>query len=320
MTAAVHQAMPTSELVEFLQPAIEDQLGASITGVARAPSRYSTSFAMENLEVTLNDGSRLGLVFKDLSPEALLDGARRTRPGFVYLPQREVDVYRRVLSPAGVGTAHLFAAEADAPAGRYWLLLEKVEGVELYQVQDLEIWKAAARWLSVFHERFASAEIPASVAGYDAGWYRRWMDRALDFAPEGTAAALERLVPAHEAAVEHLSALPATLIHGDFNASNVLTAWTGSGLRVCPVDWERAAVGPGMLDLASLCAGWDDRPAAELARAYCGTGPIDFKTLAMCRLHLCIQWLGWSPHWAPPAGHRRDWLDDASRLAVQLGL
>ena len=84
--------------------------------------------------------------------------------------------------------------------------------------------------------------------------------------------------------------------------------------------WERAAIGPGMLDLASLCAGWDDRPAAELARAYCGTGPIDFETLALCRLHLCIQWLGWSPHWAPPAGHRRDWLNDALRLAVQLGL
>ncbi|HEX2179769.1 MAG TPA: phosphotransferase, partial [Actinomycetota bacterium] len=263
MTTALQQAPSTAELVEFLQPAIADQLGASIESLARAPSRYSTSFAMENLEVTLNDGSRLGLVFKDLSPEALLDGARRTRPGFAYLARREVDVYRRVLSPAGMGTAHPFAAEADPGAGRYWLFLEKVEGVELYQVQDLEIWKAAARWLSFLHERFASVEVPASVAGYDAGWYRRWMGRALEFSPEGTAAALERLVPAHEATVEHLSALPATLIHGDFYASNVLTGWTGSGLRVCPVDWERAAIGPGMLDLASLCAGWDDRPAAE---------------------------------------------------------
>jgi Ser/Thr protein kinase RdoA (MazF antagonist) len=266
----------------------------------------------------LSDGSRLSVVFKDLSPDALLDDARRTRPGFVFEPRREIDVYRRVLSSAGMGTAHVFAAEAGGD--RYRLFLEKVAGVELYQVQDLEVWKAAARWLSILHDRFASAELPPSVRRYDAGWYRSWMDRALEFAPDGTRAALQRLVPAHEAAVEQLCALPVTLIHGDFYASNVLSVWTGSGLRVCPVDWERAAIGPGMLDLASLCTGWDDRPAAELARAYCGSEPIDFQALALCRLHLCIQWLGWSPLWEPPAGHRRDWLNDALRLAVQLGL
>ncbi len=320
MKLSMKAAPSTDELIEFLQPAIREQFGASIDALTRNPSRYSTSFAIENLQLTLSDGSHVPVVFKNLSPEALLEDARRTRPEFVYHTQREIDVYRKVLPAAGMGTARMLAAEADPADGRYWLFLEKVDGVELYQVEDPEVWRTAARWLRILHDRFQSAAVPPSAARYDAGWYRRWMDRALSFAPGGSLAALKRLAPAHEAAVEQLCALPTTLIHGDFYASNVLTGWTGPGLRVCPVDWERASVGPGLLDLAALCTGWDDRAAAELARAYSGRGPVDFRSLALCRLQQCVQWLGWSPYWDPPAEHRRDWLNDALRLAGQLGL
>lgn len=320
MTRSLDVAPSTDELVAFLEPAIRSRLGASIDAFARSPSRYSTSFAIENLELSLDDGSRLALVFKNLSSEALLEDPRRTRPEFVYDPQREVDVYRHLLSTADLGTARLYAAQADAAAGRYWLFLEKVQGVELYQVEDLEVWKAAARWLRTMHDTLSSADAPASVTRYDAEWYRLWMKRAANFTGEESAVAVARIASLHEAVVEHLCALPATVTHGDFYASNVLTGPTESGLRVCPVDWERTAVGPGLFDLAGLCAGWDDRASAELARAYAGSEPVDFSSLAFCRLQLCIQWLGWSPRWTPPADHRRDWLDDALRLAVQLGL
>jgi thiamine kinase-like enzyme len=41
------------------------------------------------------------------------------------------------------------------------------------------------------------------------------------------------------------------------------------GWRVCPVDWEMAAVGPGLIDLAALTAGWwtahDSRAVTEEA-------------------------------------------------------
>jgi hypothetical protein len=131
--------------------------------------------------------------------------------------------------------------------------------------------------------------------------------------------------------VERLLDLPVTLIHGEFYASNVLVQQTPMALRVCPVDWEMAAVAPGLMDLAALTAGqWAGTERTALALAYhdalaregLPSPPIaDFLTaLDFCRLHVAVQWLGWSPDWLPPAEHRQDWLGEALRLAQRLGL
>lgn len=314
----------TTDLLECLRRPMEEVFGASILSLSRTPSRYSTSFGIENLEVGFSDGSVVPVVFKNLTPGALLPDALRTRPDFVYDPAREIEVYRRLLADADLGTARVYAARVDPEGDCYWLFLEKVDGVELYQLEELEIWKQAARWLRSFHDRFADA-VPAGsqppwLARYDAGWYRQWMKRAIRFSHPRFRAALERLGSVHEAVVEHLSALQVTVLHGDFYASNVLTSRTGCGLRVCPVDWERASVGPGLFDLGSLTTGWPAEVAAEIAQAYAGSSEADLRSLAFCRLQLCIQWLGWSPDWRPPAEHRQEWLSDALRLAGELDL
>src|SRR5262249_37474331 len=110
---------------------------------------------------------------------------------------------------------------------------------------------------------------------------RLWMRRAAEFlsarlsksAQASEVRALkermERLASRHELIVERLAALPATLIHGEFYASNVLVRESGGGLHVCPVDWERAGLGPGLLDLAALIAGkWTDEQKRALALEY----------------------------------------------------
>lgn len=323
MTAAIDTlsiSRPSkADLIASLQPAIGERFGAPIAHLARAPSRYATSFFLENCDLTLEDGRLVSLVFKDLSPEALLGQARRTRPGFVYRPEREIEVYARLLAGANLGTAEAF----PAAGARYWLFLERVDGVELYQVEDLRVWEQAARWLGGFHRRFgaeAAAALPGSVARYDAAWYRLWMRRATAFAPGEYRAAVRRLARGHDVVVKHLCDLPQTVIHGDFYASNVLTAGAGPAYRICPVDWERTAVGPGLLDLASLITGWDEESAGRIAAAYGGSCGFDHRSLAMCRLQNCIQWLGWAAGWTPPAEHRQDWLGDALRLADELGL
>ena len=101
---------------------------------------------------------------------------------------------------------------------------------------------------------------------------------------------------------------------------------------MCPVDWEMAAVGPGLVDLAALTAGgWtaDERTALALAYhaalAQAGGPPPareeEFLTaLDYCRLHLAVQWSGWSSGWSPPAEHAQDWLGEALSLAEKLGL
>src|SRR5207248_8034980 len=83
---------------------------------------------------------------------------------------------------------------------------------------------------------------------------------------------------------------------------------TSHGLRVCPVDWERAAIGPGLIDIAALVAGqWPEEQKEVMAFAYrsdlqrIGADTPDLtglrRQLCLCRLFLAIQWLGWSSDW-----------------------
>jgi thiamine kinase-like enzyme len=108
--------------------------------------------------------------------------------------------------------------------------------------------------------------------------------------------------------------LPVTFIHGEFYASNVMV----DGDRIRPIDWETAAVGPAMMDLAALCAGkLDDGQRDEIIDAY---GRDNADGLDECRLQLAIQWLGWSKDWTPPKDQQQDWLAEAMSLAGKLGI
>jgi len=319
-----------AELLAALGPC----LGAAIAGLERRPSAYSSSFKMEELDVRLGprDGGRtLEMLFKDLGHQGMLDGARRAKPSFLYEPLREIETYRKILAPERLGTATCYGAVADAAAGRYWLFLEKVPGRELYQEGDLAVWQQAARWLAGLHSRFAGRDDLQPLARaahlliYGPDFYRYWIGRACAAQP-----ALERLAERYDLVVERLAALPMTLLHGDFYASNVLVQETGEGNRICPVDWEMAALGPGLIDLAALTAGkWTEEERLALALAYydalpdpCRSldEPAFLKALDGCRLHLAVQWLGWAPGWSPPAEHAHNWLGEALGLADKLGL
>src|SRR5205823_5362026 len=73
-------------------------------------------------------------------------------------------------------TPELHAAAVDEDAGRFWLFLERVEGVELYQVGELERWQQVLRWLARLHE----ADLPRHdrLIRYGGDWYRLWFERA----------------------------------------------------------------------------------------------------------------------------------------------
>lgn len=98
----------------------------------------------------------------------------------------------------------------------------------------------------------------------------------------------------------------------------------GEGVRVAPVDWELAAAGPGLTDLAALVSGWPAADREALAAAYAaesGVPPFTPRDLGFARLQVAIQWLGWAPsEWEPPEGQRHDWLTEALELAEELRL
>jgi len=309
----------------------------------RKSSAYRSSFPLEELTVWFEDSEPLRLVFKNLNPRTLSAEARAAKPEFLDDPLREIELYRSLLDSRQLGTAFCYGSVADLPSERCWLFLEKVEGRELYQVGEFEIWQQTARWLARLHSRYRTVDglqvaAKARLIRYDGAYYERWMERASSYQTHTAEGAKttdqlrwKQLTAWYPQVVHELTALPATLIHGEFYASNVIVQGALSSLRVCPVDWERAALGPGLIDLAALVAGkWTELQKEDLAMQYLAelqTCSIDapqpeefLRELHLCRLHLAMQWLGWSRNWSPPREHKQDWLAEAVNNAHALGL
>jgi Ser/Thr protein kinase RdoA (MazF antagonist) len=298
--------------------------------IRRRLSTYRTSFPLEELDLALEDGAELHLIFKDLAWSALDEDARLAKPKFLHDPRREPAVYASVLSPRALGPRY-YGSDIDPQAERYWLFVERVDGRELYQVGEIELWRATATWLAEMHGALAAAAEReaerAHLIDYDEAYYRRWLARAREFAAADRerARTLDWLAGRYDAAIEALLALPRTVIHGELYASNVLLGGDRKAPRVCPVDWEMAALGPGLVDLAALVSGgWGEEEREAIVDAYRSVAEVPAfsdEQLALCRLHLAIQWLGWaSPQWTPPQGQRHDWLAEAVVLAEGLGL
>jgi len=331
-------------VTEELTPALEAALSEAhdepvrVTGLVRRPSEYRSSFGLEELDVSLADGTNLELMFKDLGWEALDSQGRRAKPRFLYDPVREIGVYRSLLASAGLGTAAYHGSVVDAAGGRFWLFVERVAGIELYQVGEVARWEEAARWLAGMHAALGGDPERRAAEGrllrQDRAFHRRWIERPCEFAsqegrPSPQRRRLESLAARYDEVAGRLLALPQGVIHGELYASNLIVDPAGG--RVCPVDWEMAAVGPPLSDLAALTTGWDRPVQARLERTYhdaldaahaWARGYEAFaEGVTLCRLQLAVQWLGWAPPgWVPPEDHRRDWLDDAIRLADELGL
>jgi hypothetical protein len=351
---------------EELRSELERVLGGrKIASLEQRPCAYRTSYELDELEVELADGTSLSLMLKSLDRSSLDPAARRAKPEFLHDPLREIEVYRSLLAPAALGTPRFHGAVVEPERDRYWLLIENVAGEVLWQVGELEVWREAARWLAVLHERFRERPLGAAeahVLRYDADFYDSWMRRAIAFAEGDRRERLEWLAKRYGMVVDGLARQPSTFIHGEFYASNVLIQRALHGeeqvkaapLRVCPIDWENAAAGPGVIDLAALTTGgWTAAERAEIARGYLeqaqreaqretrreaqrepqreaqreaaalGSPPDEhelLEALELARLHLAVQWLGWEPTWTAPAEHRHDWLAEALEIADSLGL
>ena len=281
--------------------ALLTRLLGPVARVEASPHPETTSFPLQQLRVSMRDGSNLELVLKDTSWAGLSNEAREAKPFFLHDPEREIELYRRILSATTAGTPEFYGAEGTL------LLIENVEAPVLWQVGELDVWCLVAESLAALHGELAGHVDDPVLLRYDAAYYQLWLARAEAFAgPLGVVASL------HEEAVERLLALPQTVIHGELYPSNVLV----EGSRVCPIDWELAGAGPGLIDLAALATGWTGADQAAIVTAY---GDVDADDLDSCRLHLALRWLGWSRTWSAPKAHARDWLAEAVGAAERLG-
>ena len=335
MTVATLREAGDELVRESLQRALAETAAlAPIAELRRTRFAYETSAAIDRLDVWLEDGERLALVVKDVGPGGLTDVAADAKPAFTLNPAREIEVYRSLLSPAGLSAPHYYGAAVDPRIGRAWLFLELVEGEVLTDVGDLSIWQAAVTWAARLDGAVDGA--PAGLAhlllGRDERWHAHWIDAAAA-ATESTdeQELATRLRQARATLLARIAALPRGFLHGELYPSNVLVGGgSEDGPRIAPVDWELAGMGPFALDLAALVSGWsrDDREAMcetfhqSLPRGRRETLSLTELSQAvdLCELSLALQWIGWSPDWVPPADHRRDWPREAGRLLGELGL
>jgi hypothetical protein len=312
--------------------------GGVIGSIIQRPSHYRSSFPLDELTLSLEDGGCVQLMMKNSNRAALTPEALMAKPLAVYDPLREIEVYRSILDEAGAGTARYFGADIDAASGDHRLFIETVPGVELYQVGELAIWQDVAAWLAGFHARFASGgqwrtgAAAERLLKIDRALMHTWFDRARDFAArrgaEAPIAALKALEPFWAEVVAALTSWPSTLVHGEFYASNVIVDTTLTPLRVCPVDWEMAGIGAGLIDLAALTAGgWSHDQRAHFVDAYVAAAErhgsawpraVFDRALTCANAYMAVQWLGWSDDWTPPGDQRQDWASVLSDTTADL--
>ena len=329
MSVVETPASSTGELRSALDARLRERLGSGVRSLTRRPHAYRTSFPLEELDVVLEDGRTLPLVCKDLGLDGLQHGAKLAKDPSRHDPRREIEAYRLLDRAGGLGTPALYGAVSDESLGRHWLFLERVHGVPLWQVGDRAVWEAAAAWLGRFHRTFLGVD-PGPGTSLLLAHRARSLDamgRAVRQTPGRRRAALARIAGRYGEVVDRLAALPRTLVHGDFHASNVVVDLSADPPRIAPTDWEAAGLGPGLLDLAGLTSGgWSEADRAAMVSAYRSAAsdgePDDefHRDLECSRLHHAVQLLGLPGTWTPPAEHAHDWLGEAVAAAERLGL
>jgi Phosphotransferase enzyme family len=318
------------ELRERVELALERATGLStrVAAIRRRGFRASTSYPVEILTVELATGVAFDVFLKDFGRSRLPKDAAAERR------ERELRVYEELLPGQELGTARLYGSCWDESAGRFWLMLELVDG-QLLRDCRYEYWPLAAAWLGRFHGRFAGQcdRLRASrfLVQHDAAFFVQAAERALRAVSNLSAVLAERLaavLKGYDATVAVLSRESEVLVHGSYRPQNVLVVRSSEPARICPTDWELAAFGASTYDLAFLCDGFRSPQLDELLDAYereaesFGLGRRDRDELRhevdCFRLHKKINSLGHLGQWPRPLETATKVVDRVERLAGAL--
>jgi aminoglycoside phosphotransferase (APT) family kinase protein len=307
--------------------------GERVIALKKEASAFATTARLWELQVTISDGTTLPMIFKESGRRARLPGAARALPISIYDPEREICVYQRVLARGELDTPLLYASVVLRQRDRYWLFLERVPGTQLRWAAQRSGWHRAASWLARAHAALqpVAERNNAKLLIHDARFYRRWLRRAQAFTGESSRNRRNRLAwlaNHYDEVVDVLVGLPRTMIHGEFYPSNILIDESSSSGRISVIDWEMAALGPAVIDLAALTGGMRMADRKAIVGSYVGASPagssdppewVGPEALACARLQFAVQWLGWSRDWSPPEEQRHDWLAEAVELGETMG-
>src|SRR5262249_42889827 len=132
---------------EVLEQGLSANFGRPVRVTALEGEPLETSsHSIDRLQVLLDSGERLRVIFKRL---------RRGHP--LYGNEREVPIYRRLLVGGRFGSPTLYASVYDESQGRYWLFLEDL-GERTLKGAHWEDWLAAIRLLAEMHGTYLGRE------------------------------------------------------------------------------------------------------------------------------------------------------------------
>ena len=206
----------------------------------------------EKLAVRLTNGNSLILFLKYRH--------RGSGPDLQKAPlQREADVYRSLLKDLQFGTAQFYGLCNLNNDRRELLLLEFVRGRRLKKFKKEEVWLVVAKWLAHMHHHFFHRQdelyAVTSLYRHDSNFYWNWAYRASLSVSRISAKAsviMERILADYDKIATPLNNTLLTLLHGEFYCTNILLSHKNQKIRICPFDWETAAIGCGALDLSYL--------------------------------------------------------------------
>jgi aminoglycoside/choline kinase family phosphotransferase len=265
---------------------LEEGLSQLSTGSVRVRSiraselGKSSSFAIHRVDVQLESGHVLPVIFKDLNPLRQRENAKPIRQLELGRSRREIWVYQHVLPRLALGTPRLYGYRWDPRQGNLWLFVEDVgrhrlDGQHVAggdPAARLALFEQAAAWAGRFHAVTAGMPGNEWLLRYDRAHYERQgkqLGACLDRIAENSRPLVERSLARHDTLVGLVDGLPRAMVHGEFFGKNVMARRDQSTGAIAVVDWETAGTGPQYVDLVSISAGsWTRSERMAMRRAY----------------------------------------------------
>ncbi|HYY72743.1 MAG TPA: aminoglycoside phosphotransferase family protein [Candidatus Bathyarchaeia archaeon] len=311
--------LPKRALQRFTERKTRQSLEAAFSKLRGEPVRiqkvegetcvHESSFHAEHLRIRFKNGESVPVFLKDLNPQNQIALARKIRNNSLSSSYLELRVYQRVLWRVNLGTPQLYSVRWEPARGTYWLFLEDIGGSRLRDSRNFNRWVQAARWSARFHAR--TRNLHAAVTSFlpvrDHKHYQLCAESVRSILPDLRPRDRRLIEPALTHYVRRLdwfAALPRTVIHGQYFAKNIMLRLRHHDQPLAVIDWETAALGPGMYDLISISSGgWAEDERRIMWRAYfdeyqAETGIAreweDFCEEAReMELYQALEWLGW---------------------------
>jgi hypothetical protein len=261
-------------MIETLEEGLTQLFGARVRvrSIQAKELGKSTSFAIHRLDVQLESGDVLPVVFKDLNPLRQLQNAKHLRPLELGRSRRELWMYRHILPGLALGTPRLYGYRWEPKRGNLWLLVEDCGPHRLGHRLDLALYEQAAAWVARFHAAAAGTSGDGRLLRYDRAHYERrsrHLEACLERIAEEHRPLVERALARHATLVQLVDGLPHGMIHGEFFGKNVLVRRGRTTDAIAVIDWETTATGPQYVDLVSISAGrWTRSHRMAMRRAY----------------------------------------------------